>query len=901
MPDWKNEIRHRLTGLALEPTREAEIVEELSQHLDDRYAELRSGGATHAEASRIALADLSDSKLLARELRRVEKHVTCDNIVLGSRRKSMIGDLRQDLRYGSRMLRKNPGFTVVAVLTLALGIGANTAIFSVVSGVLLRPMPYADPGRLVQFWETNPLKGWTQATVAPANLFDWQQQNQSFEDIAAYMGSDTKDAGMSNHFLTGEGDPERVRGLHVTGNLFSVLGVSAARGRTFTPEETLAGNHRVTVLSHDLWQRRFGGDPSILDQTISINGANRTVVGVMPEGFYFPSKEIELWVPMGWEHAQIARLRRPHFLRAIGRLKPAVSIEQARSEMTSIATVLEGQYPDTNTQMGVGLGPLQEWIVGDSRPALLVFLGAVGLVLLIACANVSSLLLARAESRKKEIAIRVALGAGRWRIIRQLLSESLLLALLGGAIGVFLAVWARKLLLVVGARHIPRIHEISLDAAALGFTLGITLLAAVLAGLLPAWQVSRQELTGALKDGQKGAGGSQRSGLRSLLVVSEIALSFLLVIGAGLLIKSFIRLMQVDPGIDPENVLTLRLDLPGAKYPDGRQQVAFFDEIERRIGGLPGVESVGATTCLPLEGYRWTGDATVEGRSADDYLRELRHKEVTPGYFRTLKIPLLAGREFDSRDTADSPTVAVINEAFARWAFPDQDPIGRRVKFAKPTTESPWYEVIGVVRGEKQDGLDKEIKPEVYRAQSENPQSQLVMVVRTTGNPMTLAGAVREEIRAVDRDLPPYDIRPMNEVLSASFARQRFTVTLLGVFAALALGLAAIGIYGVVAYSVTQRTYEIGLRRALGAQSGDVLKLVGGQLARLAVTGIGLGLAASIALTRLIASLLFDVSATDPTTFAAVALLLGGVALLAAGIPARRAVKVDPMVALRYE
>lgn len=901
MPEWKKEIRQRLTGLALEPTREAEIVEELSQHLDDRYAELRSSGATQAEASRIAVADLSDSKLLARELRRVEKQVTGDNIVLGSRRKNMIADLRQDLRYGSRMLRKNPAFTLVAVLTLALGIGANTAIFSVVSGVLLRPLPYSSPERLVQFWETNPLKGWTQATVAPANLFDWQEQNQSFEDIAAYMGSDTKEAGMSNLFLTGEGEPERVRGLHVTGNLFSVLGVSAARGRTFTPEETLAGNHRVAVLSHDLWLRRFGGDPSIVDQTISINGANRTVIGVMPDGFYFPAKEVELWVPMGWEHAQIARLRRPHFLRAIGRLKPGVSIEQARSDMTSIATVLEGQYPDTNTQMGVGLGRLQEWIVGDSRPALLVFLAAVGLVLLIACANVSSLLLARAESRKKEIAIRVALGAGRWRIIRQLLSESLLIALIGGAIGIFLAVWARKLLLALGARHIPRLHEISLDAAALGFTLGITLLAAVLAGLLPAWQVSRQELTSSLKDGQKGAGGSQRSGMRSLLVVSEIALSFMLVIGAGLLIKSFIRLVRVDPGIDPNNVLTLRLDLPGSRYPEDHQQRAFFEEIERRISGLPGVESVGATTCLPLEGYKWTGDATVEGHPAEDYLRELRHKEVTPGYFRTLKIPLLAGREYDGRDTANSPKMAVVNEAFARWAFPNEDPIGRRVKFTKPAIDSPWYQIIGVVRGEKQDGLDKEIRPEVYEAQSQNTQSQLVMVVRTSGDPMNLAGAVREEIRAVDRDLPPYDIKRMSEVLSASFAKQRFTVMLLGVFAALALGLAAIGIYGVIAYSVTQRTYELGLRRALGAQSGDVLKLVGGQVVRLAVTGIGLGLAASIALTRLIASLLFDVSATDPTTFAVVALLLGAVALLAAGIPARRAVRVDPMVALRYE
>lgn len=520
---------------------------------------------------------------------------------------------------------------------------------------------------------------------------------------------------------------------------------------------------------------------------------------------------------------------------------------------------------------------------------------------MIACANVSSLLLVRADSRGKEIAIRVALGAGRGRIIRQLLSETVLLALLGGGLGVLLAVWARKLLLALGPHQIPRLSEINLDGAALGFTLGVTLLAALLAGLLPAWQVSRHELTDALKDGQKGAGGSQRSRLRSLMVASEIALSFVLVIGAGLFIKSFVRLIQVDPGIDPDNVLTLRLDLPESRYPEERQQVAFYDEVERRIAGLPGVESVGATTCLPLAGYKWTGDATVEGATADDHLRELRHKEITPGYFRTMKIPLLSGREYDDRDTANSPMVAVVNEAFARWAFPDEDPIGRRVKFTKPTIDSPWYSVIGVVRGEKQDGLDKEIKPEVYELHRQSAQTQMLMVVRTVGDPMNLLGAVREEIRSIDPNLPPYDIKPMTEVLGASFAKQRFTTTLLGVFAALALGLAAVGIYGVISYSVTQRTYEIGLRRALGAESRDVLKLIVGQLMRLVLAGIGAGLAASIALTRLIASLLFNVSATDPVAFAAVAVLLIAVALLAGCVPARRAVKVDPMVALRYE
>ncbi|HSB12052.1 MAG TPA: ABC transporter permease [Blastocatellia bacterium] len=807
----------------------------------------------------------------------------------------------QDLRHGLRMMGKNRGFTAIAVLTLALGVGANTAIFSVVNGILLRPLPYGDPARLVQFWETNPLKGWTQATVAPANLFDWQKRNQSFEGVAAYMGSDTKEAGLSNVFLTGEGEPERLQGLYVTGDLFSVLGVDALLGRTLSPEETWAGSHRVVVLSYRFWQRRFGGDPSIVGQTIPLNGTNRTVVGVMPESFYFPAREVELWTPMGWDRAQIAAVRRPHFLRAIGRLKPGVSIEQARADMTSIAGALESEYPDTNTQMGVSIGPLHDWIVGDSRPALLVFLAAVGLVLLIACANVANLLLARAEARKKEMAIRAALGAGRGCIIRQLFTESLVLAFFGGALGVLVAVWAKDLLLKIAPHGIPRLDEIRLDGAALGFTLLITLLAALVAGLFPAVQVARNELTDTLREGQKGIGGSRRARLRGILVVSEIALSFTLVIGAGLLIRSFNRLVQVDPGVDTNNVLTLRLQLPGTKYPEDRQQIAFFQEVEQRLGRLPGVQSVGATSRLPLQGYRWTGDATVDGRAPDDYLREVRHKPITTGYLHTMKIQLLSGREYEDRDTAESPPVIVVNDAFARWAYPDQDPVGRRVKFSKPTIESPWYSIIGVVRGEKQDGLDKEVKPEVYELDRQNAQSQMSVVVRTTGDPMKLASAVRDEIRAIDRDLPPFDVKPMTEVLSASLETQRFTMLLLGVFAAVALGLASIGIYGVIAYSVTQRTHEIGVRRALGAKTGDVLKMIVGEALRLATTGIALGVAASLAVTRLIGGLLFGISVTDPLTFVVVGGLLAGVAFLAACVPARRAIKVDPMVALRYE
>jgi putative ABC transport system permease protein len=582
-------------------------------------------------------------------------------------------------------------------------------------------------------------------------------------------------------------------------------------------------------------------------------------------------------------------------------LKPEMSVEQARADMTSIAGALETEYPDTNTKMGVSIGPLQEWIVGDSRPALLVLLAAVGLVLLIACANVANLLLARAESRRKEIAIRSALGAGRGRIIQQLFIESLVLALVGGALGVLVAVWAKVLLLAIAPRGIPRLDEVKLDGAALGFTLLITLLAAFVAGLFPAVQVSRHEVTDTLREGQKGSGGSRRARLRSLLVVSEVALSFTLVIAAGLLIRSFARLTQVEPGVDINNVLTLKLELPGSRYPEGRQAISFFEEVERRLNEMPGVESAGACTRLPLEGYNWTGDATVDGRDADDYLREVRHKQITQNYLRAMKIPLLEGRGYEEHDTATSVPVVMVNDVFARWAYPNQDAVGRRVKFLKPTIEGPWYTIIGVVRGEKQDGLDKEVKPEVYEIHRQNANSQMFIVARTTGDPMKLVGAVREQIREIDRDLPPFDIRPMREVLSLSLATRRFTMLLLGIFAALALALATIGIYGVIAYSVSQRTHEIGLRRALGAQSADVLRLILWQALKLAIAGIALGLGVSLALARLMTGLVFGVSVTDPGTFAVVAVLLSGVAFFAACIPARRAIKVDPMVALRYE
>ena len=805
----------------------------------------------------------------------------------------------QDLRYAMRMLAKKPGFTLIAVITLALGIGANTAIFSVVNAVLLNPMPYREPDRLIQFWETNPLKSWTQAPIAPANLFDWQQQNQSFEEIAAYMGSDKSGPGIAGLHLTGDGEPERVKALYVTGNVFSVLGVDTMLGRTLREDETWQGKHTVVVLSHALWQRRFGGDPGVIGQNISLNGRSREVVGVMAADFCFPSKEIELWVPMGWNQQQIAQLRRPHFLRAVGRLKPGVTTEQARAEITAIAGRLEEQYPETNTQMGVGLGPLKDWIVGDTKLPLMVFLVAVGFVLLIACANVANLLLARAATRNREVAIRTALGARRSRIVRQLLTESFMLALVGGGLGVLLALWSKDLLVAFSPGDIPRLEEARLDAKVLGFTIGLTLLTTFLFGLAPALQASKPDLVSTLKEGGQ-KGGSQGGRVRSVLVVAEVALALVLVIGAGLMIRSFLRLQQVDPGFNANNLLMLSVGLPGAKYPEDSQAITFFEQAEQRLKALPGVLEVGATNVAALKGSGYTNDMTIEGRPPEDYVREIRHKTVTPDYFRAMGIQLLSGRQFDKSDNATSSTI-IVNEAFARRCFPGEDPVGKRVKFAKPTEPGTWETIVGVVRSEKQDSLGTEPRPESYKTQLQEPSSSMTLVIRTAGDPKALIGAARDQIRALDKDLPPYNVKTMDEAVYESLVRERFTTLLLLVFAGLALTLAAIGIYGVMSYAVNQRTHEIGIRVALGAQTRDIFKQVIGRAMRLAGAGVALGLAASIALTRLMASLLYGVSTTDPLTFASIAIVLLGVSLLASYIPARRATKVDAMIALRYE
>jgi putative ABC transport system permease protein len=879
------QLLRRLLSMLRRGRYEREMEEEMRFHLEMQIEQNLASGMAAKEANYAARRQFGNQTWLKEASRKMWSL-------------NLIETLIQDLRYGARMLMKSPGFAFVAVLTLALGIGANTAIFSVVSAVLINPLPYREPDRVLQFWETNPLKNWTQedgSPVAPANFFDWQKQNQVFEDIAAYVYFNMK-SGPDGLQMESDGEPERIRTLYVTGNIFSVLGVNAMIGHTLREEETWEGRDRVVVLSYGLWQRRFDADPKIVGRKIMLNGLDREVVGVMPPDFYFPSKEAEVWIPMGWNYAEIAKERGRHFLIAIGRLKPGVTLGQARAEMTAIASRLEQQYPDTNTKMGVGLDSFKDRIVSNVQLPLIMFLVAVAFVLLIACANVVNLLLSRSATRSREVAIRSALGAGRGRIVRQLLTESLLLAITGGAIGLLLAGWLKDMLAAFSPGDIPRLDEVRLDWRVLGFTMGITLLTTFLTCLAPALQSSKPDLTSSLKEGgQKGYVG-QGGRMRGALVIAEIALALVLVAGAGLMIRSLSLLRQVDPGFDPNNVLSLSVSLPESKY-DGARAQAFFEQAEQRIRRLPGVIAVGSTIVPALKGVGWASSAMIEGRPPEDEVSEVRHKVITPDYFRAMGIKLLRGRFFNESDNEKSQPVIIINDTFARCHFPGEDPIGKRVKFVK----APWRMIIGVVNDEKQDGLGVKVANEAYRPLLQGAQSDMTFMVRTATDPQSLVGAIREEIRALDRSLPLYDIKTMRVAIYESLARERFITLLLIVFAALALALASVGVYSVMSYSVTQRTREIGVRIALGAQTGDVLKLVVAQGGKLAAAGVAIGLISAFALTRLMKALLFGVSATDPLTFVAVSLLLSIMALLACYIPARRATKVDPLVSLRVE
>jgi predicted permease len=803
----------------------------------------------------------------------------------------------QDVRYGFRALRRNRAFALVAIGTLAIGIGAGTAVFTIARAVLLRPLPYVNPDQLVRVFETNPLKNWTRNIAAPANYADWKKQNTVFADVAAYEQFNFNGSGASDVFLTGYGEPRGLKSLGVTGNLFHVLGTPPAMGRTFTDDETFEGKARVVVLSWGTWQSVFGGDPNIIGRTVTLSGRTYDIVGVMPREFFFPGRDVQLWLPVAYQPAVFTNARRPHWLGVVARRRDGVTIERAQQEMNTIARTLERQYPDTNTQMGVRLESFHDSLAFEPRPALLMLSGAVGLLFLIVCANVANLQLGRASARMRELAIRTALGAGRRRLVRQLFTESLMLSLAGGAAGVAIAVLARGAVVRYAASSLPLFADLRFDRVVVLFAAALSLTAPVLFGVVPALRVSRSDRLNERADG----GSREAQTIRGLLIGAEVALSVVLVVGAVLLLRSLKRLQTVDPGFDQHGVVAFTLTLPTARYPTPADRRRAVEEIDRRLTAQPGVQAAGAVSTLALRGFTWTGDATVEGRASTDYERELRHKSVTPGYFTAMGIRLLAGRLLDERDTQDRPPVTVVNLALARKYFAGADAVGKRITYGRPQDRAPWITIVGVVADEQQDALEKAAQPQVYSPIGQQMQNPMTFVIRSPLDPAAAIASARAEVQAVDRDLALTSVTTLEQVFSDAIGDHRFRTTLLSGFAGIALFLAALGIYGVLAYSVSQRTRELGIRLALGAKRQELFAMVVRQGMRPVIAGGILGIAGAFASSAVLKSLLYGVAAVDPATYAVAVTILIAVALAATAMPARRAMRVDPMVALREE
>ncbi len=814
--------------------------------------------------------------------------------------------LVKDIQYGFRNLVKRPSYTAIALITLALGIGANSAIFSVVNSVLLRPLAYRDSERLVMIWGNFSKLNIERLTAKAAEYEDYRTQNQIFDQVAAFNNQSFN--------LTSVDQAERIVGARVTANLFSMLGAQTELGRSIATDEAEAGQNMVVVLSHGFWQRHFGGEATAVGQRLKLNDQDYTVIGVMPAGFQFPHASLpfaqpaEVWIPLAYSSEQVTQRQGPYYLNVLAHLKPGVTLSQTRTQMNTLAQMFEKEYRGYRGPNGedggwrITIAPLQEEAVGNSRTALLILFGAVGLVLLIACANVANLMLVRATAQQKEVAIRAALGASRWRIARQWVIESLLLALLGSGLGLLLARWGIDLIIKLDPAGLPRVQEIKIDARVVVFTTGLAILTGVLCSLIPALRASNLDLQSALKESRTLGGGRRQYG-RNLLVVGEVALALMLLIGAGLLVKTFVRLQRVNPGVAADQVLTAQINLPESRYREPAQASAFYHELIERLETLPGVQGASVSTMRPLNGTARNDPFAIEGRPFDSSnLTSAGWQMADANYFRTLGIPMVQGRDLTAQDTDEkSPIVAIVNEAMARRFWPNENPIGRRITLGLPRPDNPWVTIVGIAKDLPHRAIDSPPEPDWYLSRALGPQRDRYLFVRTAGDPTNLAAAIRSQVSAIDREQPVINIKAMRDVIAETIAPRKFNMLVFGLFAAIAVVLAAMGIYGVISYAVAERTQEIGIRVALGARAVNVMNLVLRGGLKLALIGIAIGLAGAFALTRLMKSVLFGVTPTDAVTFASVSVGVIAVALLACYIPARRATKVDPLVALRYE
>jgi predicted permease len=876
----------RLRALFLPRATERSLNDEIEFHIEQETAKNVRPGMSRAEARRQALVQFG-GRTQARE---------AHHDVYAAR---PLEELVADARYTLRTMRRTPVLAGAAVLTLALGIGANTAIFSAVNAVVLRPLPFPNPDRLYMVWEENPEKGWYKQVAAPANMLDWKEQVAAFADVMAYS------EGFGTSTLDNGGEPVIVRPAFGTGNFFSVLGARAALGRTFVDADTWRTGQSIAVLSHHLWRDRFGSDPKIVGRTIQLDGAPVQVVGVMPAGFEYPSEKVDLGRPGEWNpvNRQLVSFRRAHWLSVVARVKPGIGQETANAQLQAVVKRLQRDYPATNRVMGAGMTPRHEFLVGDTRLPLLVLLGAVGLLLAIACANVGNLMLVKASDREREAALRLALGAGRRRLVRQALTESLVVSSIGGLAGIALGFWGTRALQALQPAGMLRVSHFGFDWVVLAYVLAITTVSGLLFGIAPAMWSSRRSPQDALKEG--GRGGSQSRRMRrwgDRLVIGEVALALMLSVGAALLVRSLLRLQQVDPGFDPNGVIAARLELPGTRYDTGEKTNAFFMRLEEQLRAIPGVQAVGSTSDLPLTNGGYSSDFTVAGWPGGTYGTEVLHRRITPDFFKAVKTPVIAGRAFTADDRANGPQVVIINEALARKHFKGVDPIGQRITFDKsPDSTSVWNTIVGVVKDQHQTKLSIEPQIEVFEPLTQSATNGMSVLVRAAGDPASLGPAIRRTVSGMDRTLALSSVQTMNEVRAASLARERFLTTLLLLFAGVGLALAVVGVYGVMAQMARRRVREMGIRLALGAQASDVRWLVVRNGLRLVTVGLPIGTAGAFAATRTMRAMLFGVAPKDPLTFISVPALLILTALVATWVPASYASRADPATALRVE